>query len=83
MEQMDIRAEKLEFIRWLAGINDSRVIKQLKTLQKYNQEEVSSILTDAEKLAIDQGLKTIKEGKTHSHEDVMKSARIKYPNLFK
>ena len=37
----------------------------------------------AEKSAVDQGLKSISEGKVHTHESVMESTKEKYPNLFK
>ena len=80
---MDIKEEKLELIQWLAGINDSRIIRQLKSLQKSNQEKVNVSLSSAEKSAIDQGLKSIAKGKVHTHESVMKSTKEKYPKLFK
>ena len=78
---MDIQAEKLQLIEWLAGINGSRVIRQFKSLQKSNQKQID--LTSVEKSAIDQGLKSIAEGKIHTNESVMESTREKYPNLFK
>lgn len=80
---MDIQAEKLSLIEWLAGINDSRIIKQFKALQRSNQEQMENSLTSAEKSAIDKGLKSIAEGKVHTHESVMESTQKKYPNLFK
>jgi hypothetical protein len=83
MTQMDIQAEKLSLIQWLAGINDNRIIKQFKTLQKSNEEQVETSLTSSEKSAIDQGLKSIADGKVHTHESVMQSTKDKYPNLFK
>lgn len=78
---MDIQAEKLNLIEWLAGIDDSRIIRQFKSLQKSN--EVETKLSVAEKSAIDQGLKSIANGKTNTHETVMKSAKKKFPHLFK
>ncbi len=78
---MDIQAEKLNLIEWLAGIDDSQVIRQLKSLQLSNQQSVK--LSDAEKTAIDQGLQSIKDGQVHSHESVMASTKKKFPNLFK
>ncbi len=80
---MDIQAEKLRLIEWLAGINDYRIIKQFKALKKSNQEQIDTPLTSAEKSAIDQGLKSIADGKVHTHESVIKSTKEKYPNLFK
>ena len=83
MIQMDIQGDKLSLIEWIAGINDSRIIRQFKSLQKSNQEQVSVSLTSAEKSAIDQGLKSIEEGKVHTNESVMESTKEKFPNLFK
>ena len=83
MVQMDIQADKLSLIEWIAGINDSRIIRQFKSLQKSNQEQVNISLSSAEKSAIDQGLKSIAKGKVHTHESVMQSTKEKYPNLFK
>ncbi len=78
---MDIQAEKLNIIEWLAGINDSKIIRQFKSLQKSNQKQAD--LTISEKSGIDNGLNSIAEGKVHTHESVMESTREKYPNLFK
>ena len=44
---MDIQAEKLELIQWLAGINESRIVRQFILLRQAN--EVTSVLTAAEK----------------------------------
>ena len=38
---------------------------------------------DFERKLIDQGLKSLKEGKGIPHEQVMRNARLKFPNLFK
>jgi predicted transcriptional regulator len=80
---MDIQAEKLDIIQWLAGIEDSRIIKQFLALKKSNEELVMKELTVAEKFVIDKGLTSIKEGRTKSHEDVMKATKEKYPTLFR
>lgn len=77
---MDIQAEKLNLIEWLAGINDSQTIRQIKSLQQSSQQAVE--LSETEKVAIDRGLKSIAEGKVHSHESVMASTKKKFPNLF-
>lgn len=80
---MDIQAEKLDIIQWLAGIEDSRIVKQLLALKKLNEEIVIKELTIEEKVAIDKGLTSIKEGRIKSHEDVTKATKKKYPTLFK
>lgn len=79
---MDIQSEKLNLIEWLAGINDNRIIKQLKALQKSSQEQSDSSLSAEERSAIDTGLNSISAGKTHSHDSVRKSTKKKYPHLF-
>ncbi len=81
---MDIQADKLSLIKWIVGINDSRIIRQFKSLQNSNQQQANTTsLTPAEKSAIDEGLKSIAEGKVHNNESVVQSTKRKYPNLFK
>jgi predicted transcriptional regulator len=80
---MDIQAEKLNIIKWLAGIQESKVIKQFILLKKSSEEFPSKKLSQAEKLAIDKGLHAIKDGRIKSHEEVMKITRKKYTQLFK
>ncbi|CAN0215026.1 unnamed protein product [Chrysoparadoxa australica] len=80
---MDIKAEKLSLIEWLVGIDDDRVIRQFKILQKSNQERINTKLSNGEKSAIDQGLISISEGKVHTHKSVIESTKKKYPDLFK
>ncbi len=80
---MDIQAEKLSLIEWLAGITDTRIIKQFRALQKSTQEPSETLLTVNEKSAIEAGLKSIKEGRSHTHKTVMESTMKKYPGLFK
>jgi len=80
---MDIQAEKLNLIKWLAEINDLEVIKQFKILQKSSLEKGAIKLTDVEKSAIDQGLKSIEEDRVQSHESVVEMTKSKYPTLFK
>lgn len=79
---MDIQAEKLSLIEWIAKVDDDRIIKQFKALQQTSEASLSS-LTEREKAAIDQGLKSIEEGKVHDHDTVMQSTKEKYPHLFK
>jgi len=80
---MDIKAEKLNLISWLAGIEDGKIIRQFKILQKLNEELSELNLSKAEKAAIDEALDSVKKGKVQSHEQVMKTTAKKYPNLFK
>ncbi|MCS6974161.1 MAG: hypothetical protein N2044_02460 [Cyclobacteriaceae bacterium] len=80
---MNIQAEKLDIIQWLAKVNDSNIIRQFMLLKKSNEEMASVNLTPAEKTAVDKGLESIKEGRFKSHEEVTEATRKKYTHLFK
>lgn len=80
---MDIRTEKLDIIQWLAGIEDSRIIKQFLALKKSNEEVTTTDLADEEKAAIEKGKTSINEGRTKSHDEVMRATKEKYPTLFR
>ncbi|HPH46530.1 MAG TPA: hypothetical protein PLJ60_02815 [Chryseolinea sp.] len=80
---MDIQAEKLDLIKWLEGINDSNIIRQVSAL-RMSTEKVSTVkLSKAEKEAIDEGLQSIKQGNYKSHKEVMEITHKKFPQLFK
>jgi hypothetical protein len=80
---MDIQAEKLALIQWLAGINDSQVISRFRALKRTSEEAVPETVSPAEKEAINQGLQSIKAGKVKPHEEVSRLTREKYPQLFR
>ena len=71
---MNIQAEKLKLIEWLAGLTDASLIEKIKFL-KENQaaktdwwEEIS----ETEKQAIDEGLADAAKGNVIAHQDVRK-----------
>ena len=78
---MDIQAEKLNIIQWLAGINDGNVILKIKELKKSNEEILA--ISIEEKVAIDKGLKSIEEGRFKTHEEVVHATKKKYSQVFK
>jgi predicted transcriptional regulator len=80
---MNIHAEKLDIIQWLAGINDSRIIRQFMLLKKSNVERTDINLSQAEKDAVDKALQSIEEGRYKTYEEVTNATRKKYPHLFK
>ncbi len=80
---MNIQAEKLDIIQWLANVNDSKVIKQFVLLKRSNEEMTVVSLSQAEKDAVDKGLQSIKEGRFKSHEEVAEITREKYTQLLK
>jgi predicted transcriptional regulator len=76
---MNIQAEKLGLIEWIAKINDSSIIKKLQRIHdEYSKtsdwwDEISI----EERESIKRGLKDIEEGRVHSHETA-KSIYEKY-----
>ncbi|MBS1681970.1 MAG: hypothetical protein JST48_09675 [Bacteroidetes bacterium] len=79
----DIQSEKLDLIQWLAGVTESKVIRQFMLLKETNKEKASTRLSKAEKEAIDQGIASIKAGRAMSHEKATEITRKKYAHLFK
>lgn len=80
---MNIQAEKLDIIQWLAKIDDSRIIKQFILLKRSNEENAVVTLNQGEKDAVHSGLKSIEEGRFKSHEEVEEITKKKYNQLFK
>ncbi len=71
---MNIQAEKLGLIEWIAKLNDSSMIEKLKSI--HDDYAKSSDWWDeisvAEKESIKRGLKDIEERRVHSHEAAKK-----------
>ena len=71
---MDIQAEKLGLIEWIAQLNDSAIIAKIKSIHDdYSRptdwwDDVST----GEKESIARGLNDISEGRVHSHESAKK-----------
>lgn len=77
---MDIQTEKLNLIQWLSSLSDKRVITQLLSIQESSTGEPVSI-SNEEKDGIDIGLKSISDGRSKSHEEVIRITKEKYSNL--
>lgn len=80
---MDIQADKLSLIEWIAGTDDTRIIQQIKSIQLSNEKNTSTTLSQAEKKAIDEGLESIAKGHVHTNESVVEYIKKKFPNLHK
>jgi predicted transcriptional regulator len=79
---MDLQTEKLDIIKWIAGVNERKIIKQFALLKEMNQKMASVKLDPFEKQAIDAGLDSIKAGRFKSHQEVTEATKKKYPHLF-
>jgi len=71
---MNIQAEKLGLIEWIARLNDSTVIEKLKKIYEENSQSSDwwNEISISEKESIESGLKDIEEGRIHSHETARK-----------
>lgn len=68
---MDIQAEKLQLIQWLAGLNDKRILKEFITLKKTKSVDWWDEISAEERSEIEEGLAQADKGKVTSHQEVM------------
>ena len=80
---MNIQEEKLDIIQWVTKVNDSRIIGQLMLIKKSNEEGGFIRLSSDEKDALDKGIRSIKEGRFKTNQEVKEATKKKYPDLYK
>jgi len=68
---MDIQAEKLNLIKWLAGVQEPSVIEQFLALKNEQQADWWDEIGEDEKTEIEAGLAEDDRGETVPHEQVM------------
>jgi len=68
---MDIQAEKLNLIKWLADINEPAIIKRFVALKKKQQTDWWDMISAEEKSEIEEGLAQADKGELIPHEEVM------------
>ena len=71
---MNIQAEKLGLIEWIAKLNDSSIIEKLRIIKNDYIKTIDwwDELSREEIASIERGLKDIEEGRVHSHETAKK-----------
>lgn len=71
---MNIQAEKLKLIEWLAGLTDPTLIERIKFLKEHPAAKTDwwEDISEAEKAAIDAGLDDAKKGNVTSHQEARK-----------
>jgi predicted transcriptional regulator len=69
---MDIKAEKLELIQWLAGVRDTGIIKEFVDLKKSKQVDWWDAISADERAEISEGIAQADRGEVIPHEEVMK-----------
>lgn len=81
---MNIESMKLIFMEQYMKIKDETIIEKLwNTLNEEVSKTNRLSVSETERQAIRKGMKDVKEGNTHTHEQVMAKMRRKYPNLIK
>ncbi len=68
---MDIQAEKLQLIEWLARLNNTTTLKRFITLKKEQEKDWWDQLSTEEKAEIEEGLTQADRGEVASHKEVM------------
>lgn len=68
---MDMKAEKLGLIQWLAQLTDERMIVKILALRK-EQEDWWDQITAEEKAEIEEGLLQADRGEVKSHSEIRK-----------
>jgi len=71
---MNIQAEKLGLIEWIAKLNDFSIIEKLRVLKNdyVKSSDWWEELSKEEIASIERGLKDIEGGRVHSHEEAKK-----------
>jgi len=68
---MNIQAEKLDLIKWLADVTEPSVIKSFIALKNGQTADWWDIISEEEKAEIEEGLAEAERGEVFSHEEVM------------
>ena len=68
---MDIQAEKIRLIEWIAGLNDSKTLSEFIALKKEKEKDWWDEISLEEKSEIEEGLSQANRNETKPHEDVM------------
>lgn len=80
---MITEAEKRKLIDWISTLENQSMLEHLMELKKSSETEKIYQVSDLEREAIQEGIKSLEEEGGISNEDVMKMTKKKYPNLFK
>ncbi|MFT7032771.1 MAG: putative transcriptional regulator [Cyclobacteriaceae bacterium] len=78
---MDLQAEKINHYTMVS--RDERFVdyQAVQSTSKIQSGTSQHFLISSSKTAIDQGLESIADGKTHTHKEVMQSIKDKDPSL--
>ena len=60
------------------SLEDESILKKIQKIRKDSNTGESFDISEPETLFINAGIKDLEEGRTHSHEEVMREVREKY-----
>ena len=66
---MDIQAEKIDLIKWLADIEEPAVLQKLIALKNDQQTDWWDLIDDEERAEIEEGLAEADRGEGISHQE--------------
>lgn len=72
---MDIIAEKLRLIEWLARLNDADILKEFIRLKNEKEKDWWDELSEEERAEIEEGLAQAERGDVIPHDEVMNKYR--------
>ncbi len=68
---MDIQAEKIRLIEWLAGLNDTKTLNEFITLKKKKEVDWWDEISGEERAEIEEGLAQADREELVPHKEVM------------
>ncbi|MEZ4721390.1 MAG: hypothetical protein R2813_05870 [Flavobacteriales bacterium] len=74
---MDIKAEKVSLIEWIAQLTDESIIGKLKNLRESETDWWDEI-SEAERNSIQEGIEQLNRGESFSHQQIVQEAKEKY-----
>lgn len=69
---MDIQAEKLELIEWLANLNDARVIDKIKAIKSRKDLDWWESLSEDQKQDVEAGISDLDNRRKKSFSEVIR-----------
>jgi hypothetical protein len=78
MEAQQLQTDKINIINWINQLQDNSLIEQIKSMM------VSDVclLSNEQKNAIDEALKSIEKEGITSHNSVMEETKKRFPHLY-
>ena len=80
---MITEANKKELIDWISSLKNQSMLEHLIELKNSDKTEKIYMVSDLERIAIQEGIDSLEKEGGISDEEVTKITRKKYPHLFK